>query len=125
MKGHGETFSCTYSADQQEEIKNICQKYMPREDDKMECLRRLDATAVYPGKVIAIAVGIISVLLFGIGMCCTMVWTDYFILGIVIGVIGLLGMGASFPIYTAITKARRAKIAPEILRLSQALLWKP
>ena len=37
-----DTFTYTYSAKQQEEIRNIRKKYLPREEDKMEQLRRLD-----------------------------------------------------------------------------------
>ena len=40
------TFSYTYSAKQQEEIQNIRKKYVSKEEDKMEKLRRLDS-AVY------------------------------------------------------------------------------
>ena len=35
-------FRYTYSAKDQEEIRSIRQKYVPREEDKMERLRRLD-----------------------------------------------------------------------------------
>ena len=36
MENKGETFTYTYSAKQQEEIRNIQKKYLPREEDKME-----------------------------------------------------------------------------------------
>ena len=39
-----ETFSYTYSARQQEEVKKIREKYLPAEEDKMEQLRRLDSS---------------------------------------------------------------------------------
>lgn len=34
--------------------------------------------------------GILSALVFGVGMCMTMVWTDYMIQGIAIGCVGIL-----------------------------------
>jgi hypothetical protein len=71
---------------------------------------------------VALVVGILSTLLLGVGMCCTMVWADkWFIPGIGIGVIGLCGLGAAYPLYQAMTKKRREKIAPEILRLTEEL----
>ena len=42
MENKNETFTYTYSAKQQEEIRNIRSKYLPKEEDKMEQLRRLE-----------------------------------------------------------------------------------
>ena len=115
-------FHYTYSSKQQEEIERIREKYIPKEESKMDRLRRLDASATKPGMVAAISIGVVSVLLFGIGMCCTMVWMGaMFIPGIVIGVIGIAGIAAAYPLYAHITKKRREKLAPEILRLTDEL----
>ena len=117
-----ETFTYTYSAKQQDEIKRIRQKYIPREEDKMEQLRRLDESATKPGMIASIAVGIASTLILGTGMSCVMVWADYFVLGIIIGVIGMAGVALAFPLFNAITKKHREKIAPEIKKLSDELM---
>lgn len=125
MEENSEKFNYTYSAREQEEIKHIREKYAPSapEENKMEQLRRLDASAVRPGPVVSLVVRIISTFLFGIGMCCTMVWTDkLFIPGIFIGVIGIIGITAAYPIYIRMVKKRRKKLAPEILRLSDELM---
>ena len=88
----------------------------------MELLRRLDESATKPGMIAALILGIISALILGIGMCCTMVWAEtMFIPGILIGVIGLMGISAAYPLYTHITRKRREKLAPEILRLTDEL----
>ena len=119
------TFRYTYSASQQAEIKSIREKYAPstQEEDKMERLRKLDASVTKPGTIVSLAVGIISTLLLGVGMCCTMVWTGtLFIPGIIIGVIGIVGIIAAYPIYNRITKIQREKLAPEIIRLSDELM---
>lgn len=117
------TFHYTYSAKQQEEIKRIRDKYIPKEETKMEQLRRLDESAARPGRIAALTAGIVSTLLFGIGMCCTMVWAGtMFIFGVVIGVIGIAGISAAYPLYTHITKKRREKLAPEIIRLTDELM---
>lgn len=117
-------FNYTYSAEQREEIKRIREKYEPKkkEDDTMEKLRRLDAGATRGATVISLIIGIAGTLLLGVGMCCTMVWTDLFILGIVIGVIGIAGVIAAYPIYSKIAKKQREKIAPEIIRLTEEFM---
>jgi hypothetical protein len=122
MQKQNETFQYTYSAKQQAEIQKIREKYVTKEENKLEQLRRLDESATKPGTIVALVVGILSTLLLGVGMCCTMVWADkWFIPGIGIGVIGLCGLGAAYPLYQAMTKKRREKIAPEILRLTEEL----
>lgn len=118
------TFTYTYSSKQQEEIKKIRQKYMPHEENKMDQLRKLDQSASQKGTVVSLVIGILSTLIFGVGLCCTMVWKEYFISGIFIGIIGMIGMAMSYPIYKAITSKQRKKLAPEILRLSEELLNK-
>lgn len=125
MEEKRETFTYTYSAAQQEEIKHIREKYAPttQEEDKMERLRRLDANVTKPGMITALVVGIVSTLILGIGMCCTMVWGEtLFVPGVVIGVIGIAGICAAYPLYTHITKRQRDKLAPEIMRLSDDLM---
>lgn len=122
-KNGNETFHYTYSAKQQEEVKRIRQKYMPREEDKMEQLRRLDQSAAKKGTAVSLAVGIVGALVMGLGMSFAMVWTATLLVpGIVIGLIGILGVALAYPLYTYITKKEREKIAPEILRLTDELM---
>lgn len=125
MDEKNDTFNYTYSATQQEEIKRIREKYRPpaQEEDKMEQLRKLDASVTKPGTIVSLIIGIISSLILGVGMCCTMVWAEtFFIIGIVVGVVGIIGVIAAYPIYTKITKRQREKLAPEIIRLSDELM---
>lgn len=123
MENKNQSFQYTYSAKQQEEIKNIRQKYMLKEEDKMEQIRRLDESVTRPGTIAAIVVGFISTLLLGLGMSCTMVWAEkLFIPGIVIGILGIIGIAAAYPVYVSMTKKQRQKLAPEILRLSEELM---
>lgn len=125
MEEKRETFTYTYSASQQEEIKRIREKYAPptQTEDKMERLRKLDRDVTKPGLIAALIVGIVSTLVMGFGMCCTMVWSDtLFVPGIVIGIIGIVGVCISYPLYTHITKKQRDKLAPEIMRLTDELM---
>ena len=118
-----ENFSYTYSAKQQEEIKKIREKYAPKEPDKMEQLRRLDESVTRKGTVISLIVGIIGALVMGFGMSCCMVWADkFFVLGIIVGIIGIALVCAAYPIYNFVVKKERAKIAPEIIRLTDELM---
>lgn len=122
-KNENESFSYIYSAEEQMEIKNIRQRYMPKEMDKMEQLRKLDQSATQKGMTVSLVVGIIGTLLLGIGMCCTMVWEGiWFIPGIVIGIFGIGIVSLAYPLYDRITKKEREKIAPEIIRLTDELL---
>lgn len=117
-----ETFSYTYSAKEQEEIKKIREKYVPKEVDKMEQLRRLDAGVTQKGTAISLVVGIIGALILGTGMSMCMVWTELFVLGIIVGIVGIVMVSAAYPLYSYVTKKEREKIAPEIIRLTDELM---
>ena len=117
-----ETFSYTYSAKEQEEIKKIREKYAPKEADKMEQLRRLDAGVTQKGTVVSLVVGIIGALILGTGMSMCMVWTELFVLGIIVGIVGIVMVSAAYPLYSYVTKKEREKIAPEIIRLTDELM---
>ena len=117
-----DSFQYTYSAKQQQEIDSIRKKYLPPEEDKMEQLRRLDRAAAKKGAVVSTVIGIIGCLMMGVGMCCSMVWMgSLFIPGIIIGLLGIALIAASYPVYSKITKMQREKIAPEIIRLTDEL----
>ena len=115
-------FSYTYSAKQQQEIESIRRKYLSREENKLEQLHWLDKQAERPGTIVSILLGTISTLVLGVGMVLTMVYTRYFILGIVIGLAGIAGVSLAYPLYLRITRREREKIAPEILRLTDELM---
>ena len=117
-------FAFTYSAEQQKEIEKIRNKYLPKEESKLEQLIRLDKQTERPGTIASIAMGIIGSLILGVGMCCVLVWNSsivVFIAGIVIGIIGMLVAGVAYPIYKKITEKERAKVAEQILALSKEL----
>jgi len=120
---NNETFTYSYSAKQQEEIKNIRKKYLPPEEDKMEQLRRLDASVTTPGMIASLAAGILGTLILGVGMCCCMVWSGvWFIPGIIIGVTGIVILALAYPLYVKLTERQRRKFAPEIIRLTEELM---
>lgn len=124
-------FSYTYSAKEQAELKKIREKYTHREEDKMERLRRLDRGVTNKAQLIALAVGIIGVLILGFGMSLAM--SDLaqilgshkdmaMLIGIIIGVVGGILASLAYPIYNMIVKIERKRIAPEIIRLTDELM---
>lgn len=126
-------FSYTYSAKEQAELKRIREKYTSpiEEENKMMRLRRLDASVTKSAQIVAITVGIIGALILGFGM--SLIMTDLsvilgqyenmaIVIGIVIGVVGGVIVSLAYPIYNVIVKARRKRLAPEIIRLADELI---
>ena len=123
-----EEFSFTYSAQQQKEVEAIRKKYLPREEDKMEQLRKLHAIPTRKAQAASIAVGVIGALIMGTGMSLAMTELGAIlggfamVLGILVGVVGMVLVALAYPIYNRVLKKERQRIAPEILRLSEELL---
>ena len=123
-----EGFNFTYSAAQQQEVEDIRKKYLPKEEDKMEQLRKLHAIPTQKAQAASLAVGIIGALIMGTGMSLAM--TDIgaalgslaMVIGIVIGIVGMVLVALAYPLYNRVLKKQREEIAPEILRLSDELL---
>ena len=116
------TFEFEYSAKKQKEIEEIKKKYLPKEEDKMETLRKLDQSAEKKGIMCSVMIGTIGTLLLGIGMSITMTDTAaHFILGIIIGLVGIAVLVPAYPIFKKVTEAQRKKIAPQILALTEEL----
>lgn len=117
------SFQYTYSATEQEELKQIRSKYLSKEEDKMDTLRRLDAQTIRKPTLVSIALGILGTLIMGLGMSCCMVFSQaWFIPGVVIGVIGIALLSLAYPVYVRLLKEERERIAPQILRLTEELM---
>lgn len=121
MEEKQETFHYTYSAGQQAEVERIRSKYLPPQESKLDQLRRLDRSATKKGSAVSIALGVAGCLLLGVGMCCTMVWVDWFVLGIAVGLAGILAVALAYPVYNRITRRERERLAPQILKLTEEL----
>ena len=118
-----DSFSYTYSAKQQQEILEIRKKYLPAEEDKMAKIRKLDASVTRKGTLVSVSMGIVGCLLLGAGMSCSMVFTGaWFLPGIVLGLIGIVTMAVAYPVFTHIMRKKRARIAQQILELTDELL---
>lgn len=123
-----EGFQYTYSASQQQEVEHIRQKYLPMEESKLEQLRKLHRSASQKAQAWSIAVGVIGALVMGSGMslCMTNIGANLgnlaFMIGIPLGIAGMALVALAYPVYNTALKKQRARIAPEILRLTDELL---
>lgn len=125
---NNEGFSYTYSASQQQEVERIRKAYLPMEEDKMAQLRRLHAIPTQKAQAASLAVGIIGALILGTGMslCMTELGASFgslsLIIGSLIGIAGIVLVTLAYPVYNRVLRKQRARIAPEILRLTDELL---
>ena len=126
-------FQYTYSAKEQSELKRIRDKYTAstEAEDKMARLRRLDASVTNTAQAVALVFGVVGTIILGCGM--SLILTDLaqildlssdtaMLMGIAVGIVGGILASLAYPIYTAIVKAKRKKLAPEIIRLTDELM---
>ena len=128
MENKETSFSYTYSAAQQQEVENIRKKYLPKEENKMDQLRRLHNSATQKAQARSIAMGVIGTLIMGTGMSLAM--TDLgavlgslsMVIGVLAGLVGMVLVGLAYPLYNLVLQKERRRIAPEILRLTEELM---
>ena len=126
-------FTYTYSAREQAELRRIREKYTaPTEAyDKMARLRRLDASVTSTAQAIALVFGVVGTLMLGFGM--SLIMTELakilamtrgtaMVVGILVGILGGALASLAYPVYNAIVRIKRKKLAPEIIRLTDELM---
>lgn len=101
---------------------HLANEYAPKDDSKVIALRKLDARAKLPATVFTYAVGILSALIAGVGMCLSMNVIGSgsmvsFVIGVIIGIVGLAGMGINYPVYKKMLAKGKKKYAFEIMEL--------
>jgi len=123
-----QSFEYTYSPQQQREIEAIRSKYLPREEDKMDTLRKLHSIPTRKAQAAAISTGITGSLILGSGMslCMTEIGNALgnlaMVIGILLGIAGLILAALAYPVYNRILAKERSRIAPDILRLTDELM---
>lgn len=116
------TFSYTYSAKENAEIKQIRDKYIDKPTSEFDRLKALDKKVQMSGQIEGLSIGIIGSLIFGIGMCFGLgVFAKSMILAIIFGSIGFVISLAAWPLYKKIHKKAYNKYVPEILELTHKL----
>ena len=104
----------------------LANEYAPKDTSKVVALRKLDAKAKLPATVFTYTLGILSALVFGTGMCLAMGQicsgtTGSFVLGIIIGLLGMAGMSVNYPIYKKLLTNGKQKYAFEIMELAKEI----
>jgi preprotein translocase subunit SecF len=131
QKNENSQFQYTYSAREQAELKRIREKYAEREESKMDRLRRLDRGVAQKAQTAALCFGVIGTLVLGMGMSLAMTELGEvlafavhlaMLIGISVGTVGMVLVALAYPIYNCVLKKERARIAPEIIGLTDELL---
>ncbi|MDO4838147.1 MAG: dihydropteridine reductase [Clostridia bacterium] len=104
----------------------IANEYAPKDTTKVVALRKLDRKAKLPAAIFAYSFGIVTALIFGVGMCMAMGkiggnTTATMAVGIIIGVLGMAGMGINYLIYTKLLASGKQKYAFEIMELAKEI----
>lgn len=104
----------------------LANEYAPKDTSKVVALRKLDAKAKRPAAIFTYTFGIITALITGVGMCLSMKvigsgTTAMFVLGVIVGIIGLVGMGINYPVYKKLLEQGKQKYAFEIMELAKEI----
>ena len=93
----------------------IANEYAPKETSKVKALKRLDKKAKNPANIFAYTFGIAMSLVLGVGS------TVSFVLGIIIGLVGIVGVSINYPIYKKLLENGKKKYAFEIIELAKQI----
>ena len=104
----------------------LANEYAPKDTSKVVALRKLDARAKLPATIFTYTFGIIAALVTGVGKCFSMNvigsgTTTMFVLGVIVGIVGLAGMGINYPIYKKMLAKGKQKYAYEIIELAKEI----
>ena len=104
----------------------LANEYAPKDTSKVVALRKLDARAKLPATIFTYTFGIIAALVTGVGMCFSMNvigsgTSTMFVLGVIVGIVGLAGMGINYPIYKKMLAKGKQKYAYEIIELAKEI----
>ncbi len=104
----------------------LANEYAPKDTSKVIALRKLDAKAKRPAAVFTYTFGILAALVMGVGMCLSMKvigggTTPMFILGVILGAAGMVGMGINYPIYKKLLAKGKQKYAYDIMELAKEI----
>jgi len=108
--------------EERKEIEHIRDQYLhKKQKTKIEYLRKLDNKVNNIPIIISLALGVIGVLIFGVGMTMVLEW-NLLAWGIIVGAVGCVPMGFAYFAYNLIYKKLKAKYSEEILKISGELL---
>lgn len=104
-------------------VKQIVDKYRDQtpQESVEDRIRELDEQATSMATISAITIGILGALILGAGMVLTMVYTQYFALGVVVGIVGIVVLCLVLPAYQRVLKNEQDRRRAEILELSASI----
>ena len=104
---------------------SIAKEYAPKDSSKIKALRKLDRKAKMPATIFTYTLGIVSVLVFGTGLCLGMQVIGSgvvgMVIGIIVGIVGMIGCGVNYPIYNKMLENGKKKYAYEIVELAREI----
>ncbi len=106
---------------------SIVNEYSPKDNSsKVVALKKLDKKAKLPSDIFAYTFGVICALILGVGMCLCMGQIGggtmpSFIIGTVIGLLGILGCSFCYPIYKKLRQNGKKKYAKDIMLLAKEI----
>lgn len=119
-------FNYSYSSptqDERKEIENIREQYLGKSERslKLEQLKKLDAKVKNIPTIISIAIGVVGVLIFGLGLTMILEWS-ILAWGIVVMLVGMVPLALAYPVFTKTSNSLREKYGKHIIDLSNELL---
>jgi len=104
----------------------IANEYAPKDTSKVVALKKLDRKAKSGANIFAYTFGTLMALVLGVGMCLSMRVVGNgsqvtFVLGIIIGIIGIAGVSVNYPIYRRLLENGKQKYAFEIMELAKQI----
>lgn len=120
-------FEYKYSSPSKEErreiefIKKQYEKPVSKEKTKLDRLRELDFKVKETPVIVSLALGIVGLLVFGVGLTMILEWNLLF-WGVVVMVVGCVPMGFAYYSHNKLYTKLKNKYSEEILNLSRELL---
>lgn len=105
---------------------SIANQYSVKDTRKVVQLKKLDRKAKRGSRIFAYTFGSIAALVLGAGMCYSMNvigngTTQTFVIGMVLGIIGIVGVSVNYPLYCKIRKNGMDKYASDIVMLAKEI----
>ncbi len=110
-------------------VEKIRSQYTEQEHTELDALKALDARVKKPANVFGYTYGSLGAIVMGAGMSLVMTdigamlgMAETMIPGIVVGIVGLIMSGTTYPIYKKILVSRKKKYASKIMELSERIM---
>lgn len=110
------------TTEERKEIESIRNSYLrEKTPTKLQELRSLNNKVKRIPVIVALIIGVLGTLVFGLGFAMLLEWNMIFA-GIIVSIVGVIPMLSAHPIYIKIMANLKEKYADEILKISEELL---